>query len=508
FDLFETLITEWGHKKYTKREMCEDLGIDKEAFNPFWEEKEQDRYLGNIDFRESILYACEKCGKKPDMPVIEKVIDTRVKTKSECFNSCLPEVYQMLETLKNMGLKTAIVSNCSSEEVVGIRESGIYKYFDEVILSYEVGMKKPDACIYLEALERLCIDPDDCLFVGDGGSNELVGAQEVGIKAVQAKWYTNRFPVPRGSMYGLLSAEEPEDVIAYISRSLAEGALSNWALEDPRIGERFHKDTVRLIYKVNTKTGDYLLKGFPDEVPESVILGNVRAHLFLGNEHRMAPVLYPAKNGEYYVESEGYRFYLMEFIVGRQMEETPEDEYKLGVASRKMHSLQGYHEKSPMNQSKEKYYSWFRDREFVKKYDEILDELPDFEKLDQCFVHTDIGPHNVMIRTNGEVVFIDLDDAGIGSRYLDIGWPFIMQFVDFNHDTEEMKYRFDLAKSFLKGYYKDESISREEFDLIFRGAIQMHISYMQDYGPYAVDSLWKILRFGMEQMEALELLAE
>ncbi|MCR5503887.1 MAG: phosphotransferase, partial [Lachnospiraceae bacterium] len=170
--------------------------------------------------------------------------------------------------------------------------------------------------------------------------------------------------------------------------------------------------------------------------------------------------------------------------------------------------LQGYHEKSPMNQSKEKYYSWFRDREFVKEFDEILDELPDFEKLDQCFVHTDIGPHNAMIRTNGEVVFIDLDDAGIGSRYLDIGWPFIMQFVDFNHDTEEMKYRFDLAKSFLKGYYKDESISREEFDLIFRGAIQMHISYMQDYGPYAVDSLWKILRFGMEQREALELLAE
>lgn len=25
FDLFETLITEWGHKKYTKREMCSDL---------------------------------------------------------------------------------------------------------------------------------------------------------------------------------------------------------------------------------------------------------------------------------------------------------------------------------------------------------------------------------------------------------------------------------------------------------------------------------------------------
>ena len=28
FDLFETLITEWGHKKYTKTEMCSELGVE------------------------------------------------------------------------------------------------------------------------------------------------------------------------------------------------------------------------------------------------------------------------------------------------------------------------------------------------------------------------------------------------------------------------------------------------------------------------------------------------
>ena len=33
FDLFETLITEWGHKKYTKNEMCADLGIEREKFD-------------------------------------------------------------------------------------------------------------------------------------------------------------------------------------------------------------------------------------------------------------------------------------------------------------------------------------------------------------------------------------------------------------------------------------------------------------------------------------------
>ena len=66
FDLFETLITEWGRKKYTKKEMCADLGIDRSHFDFFWEEKEQERYLGTINFENSIIYACEKCGASVD----------------------------------------------------------------------------------------------------------------------------------------------------------------------------------------------------------------------------------------------------------------------------------------------------------------------------------------------------------------------------------------------------------------------------------------------------------
>ena len=60
FDLFETLITEWGHKKYTKREMSADLGIDREAFNRYWEEKTEERYTGGISFEESLDYVCRQ----------------------------------------------------------------------------------------------------------------------------------------------------------------------------------------------------------------------------------------------------------------------------------------------------------------------------------------------------------------------------------------------------------------------------------------------------------------
>ena len=278
-----------------------------------------------------------------------------------------------------------------------------------------------------------------------------------------------------------------------------------WPLQKPVTIEQINEDSIRRLFRITTGTQQYVLKGFPGETAETTIKSNASAHLFLGNENGMAPAIYPTRTGEYYVRQQGYWFYLMEFIEGRQMEETVDDEYKIGCLARKLHDLNvgSYGFRSPLTQSKDRYYEWFREKPFVKEFDAVLDALPDFEALDQCFVHTDIGPHNAILREDGKVVFIDLDDAGIGSRYLDLGWPFIMQFVDFNHDTEEMTYRFDLALSFLKGYYGSRRISREEYDRIFSGAEQMHISYMLTYGPDAVDSLWKILLFGKEQKETL-----
>lgn len=280
-----------------------------------------------------------------------------------------------------------------------------------------------------------------------------------------------------------------------------QAVLKRWELRDPCIEKQLHEDSPRLILIVRADSGRFVLKGFPCTMPEKTIKGNVQAHLFLGNEKGLAPRIYPMKEGGYYLRDREYWFYLMEFIEGRQMEETPEDEYRLGRAARELHALQGYSQGSPEDQSKKRFYEWFRDRPFVKEYDAILDSLPDFRKLDQCFIHSDLGPHNAMISQDGRVVFIDLDDSGMGSRYLDLGWPFIMQFVDF--ETEEMHYRFDLAESFVKGYYGEAGITREEYDLLFYGAEQMHISYMQSYGPYAVDSLWEILNYGIDQKEAL-----
>lgn len=279
--------------------------------------------------------------------------------------------------------------------------------------------------------------------------------------------------------------------------------LARYGITDYAVKERYHEDTDRILCRIATGNRDFFLRGLPGEKKEQTVRGNVLAHEYLGNQKHMAPEIIYTCDGCGYVAVDGQWFYMTEYIEGKNLEENAADEYALGQLTAKLHGIRGYGYPTGLNQDKTRFYGWFSDRHFKAEFDGIVDALPDFTQCEQCLIHSDIGPHNAMRRTGGETVLIDLDDAGIGARHLDLGWPFIMQFVDFNHQTEKMQYRFDLAIAFLRGYYGSRRLTGEEFDLIWQGAVFMHISYMQVYGPDAVESLWKILRFGMDRKQEL-----
>ena len=48
FDLFETLITEWGRPKITSQEIAEILDIDHQLFRKEWQNLQSDFYLGKL----------------------------------------------------------------------------------------------------------------------------------------------------------------------------------------------------------------------------------------------------------------------------------------------------------------------------------------------------------------------------------------------------------------------------------------------------------------------------
>ena len=60
----------------------------------------------------------------------------------------------------------------------------ILQYFDDFVLSYEVGALKPFPEIFKTAIEKANCLPEECFFTDDRKPNVL-GAQKIGIKAVQ-----------------------------------------------------------------------------------------------------------------------------------------------------------------------------------------------------------------------------------------------------------------------------------------------------------------------------------
>ncbi len=91
---------------------------------------------------------------------------------------------ETLARLCDAGLRTGLISNCNSDTSDLWSSTPFAVLFDAVLLSCDVGMRKPDPGIYTLASKRLGVAPRDCLFIGDGGSNELTGATKVGMDAV------------------------------------------------------------------------------------------------------------------------------------------------------------------------------------------------------------------------------------------------------------------------------------------------------------------------------------
>jgi len=216
FDLFETLVTEWGHEKYTKRKMCEDLGVNFAEFAPLWEELHDKQYRGYITFKESLQFVCSRLGVTLTNDTIKKVTARRISTKAACFESPRQDVLSMLGELKNRGFRLAILSNCSEEEVTTIRESSIAPYFDAIVLSYDTGLCKPESDIYQLAADRIGVDISECIFVGDVGSRELYGASEIGIPAYRAMWYISEIPTEIEDMPEFEKLCTPNDVLSIV----------------------------------------------------------------------------------------------------------------------------------------------------------------------------------------------------------------------------------------------------------------------------------------------------
>lgn len=95
-----------------------------------------------------------------------------------------PHVQDVLISLKKqykLGLVTNGYSDIQRKKVKG---AGLTEFWDTIVVSEDIGISKPDAAIFLTALNRLGITPEEAVFVGDHYEKDILGAMNVGMRTV------------------------------------------------------------------------------------------------------------------------------------------------------------------------------------------------------------------------------------------------------------------------------------------------------------------------------------
>lgn len=96
------------------------------------------------------------------------------------------DVISTFEEIKKKGLKIGIISDTTHSLKNTLVALGLDKYIDSYTCSKEIGVMKPEPEIYLAALKKLNVLPEECLYVDDY-EEEVIGAENLGIKSFRIK---------------------------------------------------------------------------------------------------------------------------------------------------------------------------------------------------------------------------------------------------------------------------------------------------------------------------------
>lgn len=184
FDFFGTL-TYSVRRGPLHAAVAEALGCDLTSLLAVLDRSFYARARGAYGSAEATLrWICEQAGARPAGRALRTAADFRLAAIS-ADTRLRADAVGTLRALRQRGLRTAVVSDCTHELPALMPHLPVAPLLDAHAYSVEIGHCKPAPEIYLAACARLGVAPEQCLYVGDGGSHELTGAAELGMTAVR-----------------------------------------------------------------------------------------------------------------------------------------------------------------------------------------------------------------------------------------------------------------------------------------------------------------------------------
>lgn len=100
-----------------------------------------------------------------------------------------PHVYSTLNKLLKMGVKMGIVSDAPVKEAwLRLAYLNFHHIVDAVVTFEDTGQRKPHSAPFLKILEKLEVNPEEAIMVGDWAERDIAGAKKVGMKTAFARY--------------------------------------------------------------------------------------------------------------------------------------------------------------------------------------------------------------------------------------------------------------------------------------------------------------------------------
>lgn len=185
FDLFDTIVFVDEEIYYKgKREAAELTGIDPDNFISAWKSTSEEALIGKLkDPFQRANEALKKMGIN-DRNISAKIAIYDIETLQRCV-SFYDGATEALSFLRERGFNLALLSNATATTAFILAPLHLRDRFDHLILSYEIGLKKPDPQFFKIALQRTNALAEESVFIGDGANKELDAAKEYGMKTLR-----------------------------------------------------------------------------------------------------------------------------------------------------------------------------------------------------------------------------------------------------------------------------------------------------------------------------------
>ncbi|MCG8606657.1 HAD family hydrolase [bacterium] len=121
--------------------------------------------------------------KDADLPQLFERLWQRHR-RNNLWSGVAPDTLKTLNRLTKSDYRLGVISNSNGKIRELLESVGLAPYFEIVVDSKIVGMRKPDPAIFNFALSALNVRPERTLYIGDLYEIDFLGARNVGMNAI------------------------------------------------------------------------------------------------------------------------------------------------------------------------------------------------------------------------------------------------------------------------------------------------------------------------------------